>query len=203
MNLLDLTTMQPISESDLYARFPYVSFPADLTGVNLANFGVAQLVYTSAPSSQYATVAQSGYVLNGDGTYSTNWTSTPISLAQAQQIQLDALTAYAQKLAWADITYNGATIPTNAKAGVIMAHIAAGTTTITFKGDNSVFIQVAPTDAIAIQTAMADQIGLAFAVEAQLVTQIQALSTVDAVAAYDVASNWTTVQASLTSQPTA
>lgn len=198
--LINISTMQPVSRADVQAMFPYSTFPADLSIMSIADLaaiGIAPLNYTTAPSSQFYSVAMGTPTANADGTYTTTWVQTPIELAQAIQIQMDALSTYTQNIAWADITYNGATIPTNATCGVIMSHIAAGTASITFKGDNNVFIQVAPSDATAIQTAMANQLGLAFAVEAQLATQINALTTVDAVAAFDIASNWTTTQTAI------
>jgi len=202
MTLISISTLQIVTPSQLQQMFPNVSFAGDFSLVSTAEwatYGVAPLTYTTAPSSQFYSVAMGTPTANGDGTYSTTWTQTPIELASAQTIVLNNLSSYAQNLAWADITYNGATIPTNATCGVIMSHIAAGTASITFKGDNGVFIQVAPSDATAIQTAMANQLGLAFAVEAQLTTQINALTTVDDLAAYDIASSWTTAQAAIVS----
>lgn len=201
MTLISISTMQVVSFPQLQQMFPYTSFPSDMSQMSvaeLATFGVAPLTYTSQPSSQYYTVAMGTPTANGDGTYSTTWVQTAIPLAQAQAIQLNNLTSYTSQQAYADITYNGASIGTNATVGVIMAHVASGTQTITYLGDNGVFIQVAPSDASAIQAAMANQIGLAYAACQQLTTQINALTTVDQVAAYDIASSWTTVMASLT-----
>jgi hypothetical protein len=202
MTLINISTQQIITFAQLQQMFPYTSFPSDLSvmsNADLATFNVAPVTYTTAPSSQFYTVTMGPFTANADGSYTTTWVQTPVSLAQAQQIQLSALAAYAQNIAWADVTYNGATIPTNATAGVIMAHVAAGTSTITFKGDNGVFIQVAPSDATAIQALMANQVGLAFTVESQIATQINALTDVTDVANLDIATTWTTVQASVSS----
>lgn len=198
--LISISTLQIVTRDQLQQMFPYTSFVPDFSVISAADwaqYGVAPLTYTAQPSSQYFSVSMGTPVANGDGTYSTTWVQTPIDLASAQNIQLNNLTTYTQNIAWSDITYNGATIPTDATCGVIMAHIAAGTQSITFKGDNGVYIQVAPSDAVAIQTAMANQLGLAFAVEAQIAQQINALTDTADVAAYDIASNWATAQAAI------
>jgi hypothetical protein len=200
MTLINISTQQIISLSQLQQMWPNVSFPADIstmTVTQLSAFGVAPLTYTTQPSSQFYTVAMGPFTENADGTYSTTWIQTAISLTQAQSIQLTNLTNYTQTAAYADITYNGATIGTNATVGVIMAHVAAGTQTITYLGDNGVFIQVAPSDAAAIQTMMATQIGLAYATCQQLTNQINALTDTADVAAYSIATNWATVEAAI------
>lgn len=200
--LINIQTLQIVSRTDLQTLFPNVTFPADfslMSATDWAAWGVAPLNYTAQPSSQFYTVTMGTPTKNDDGSYTTTWVQTPIDVATAQQIVLSDLDAYTQNIAWADVTYNGATIPANATCGVILSHVASGTSTITFKGDNGVYIQMSPSDAVAIQNQMANQLGLAFQIESQLAAQITALTTVDALAAYDIASNWATAQAAITS----
>lgn len=200
MTLIDITTQQIISQSQFFAMWPHTSFPADLSTLSitqLAAYGVAPLTYTTQPSSPYYTVAMGPFTENADGTYSTTWVQTAIPLAQAQQMQLTNLASYTETQAYSDITYNGASIGTNATVGVIMAHVAQGTQTITYLGNNGVFIQVSPSDASAIQTAMANQIGAAYAICQQITNQIKALTSTADVAAYDIATNWASTKTAM------
>jgi hypothetical protein len=189
MNLLDLTTMQPISEQEFRARNPLVSFPAVLSPADIAGFGVAELLFTPCPTSEFSSFSQGTPTQNPDGTYSITWIQTDLPLDQAQQILLNKVAAYRYGVAYKPVVYNSVSIPVDSDVMSILNVVSNGTATIDFKGING-WLSMAPSDAKALIDQIQTQVQGAFTNEKAHHDNIMALTTVAAVASYDYSTGW-------------
>jgi hypothetical protein len=189
MILIDTTTLQIISEQDLRTRNPLVSFPAVLTPEVLVGFGVAQLIYTAQPSTEFGSVSMGTPTDNGNGTFSTTWVQQSLPIEQCQQIQLNKLAAYRAAIVYKDVVYNNVAVPVDTQVIAILQVVAAGTATIDFKGNNG-WLKVAPADATAIITAIQTQVQNGFSNEKAHHDAIMALTDVEAVISYDFTTGW-------------
>lgn len=189
MNLIDLSTMTPLSLDELSSRNPLVSFPAQPTVEDLAPFGVAPLTYTPSPISDYGTYTQSGYVQNADGTYSTQWTLSALPLEEAQAVLLAKVAAYRANIAYQNVAYNNVHVPVDSQVITILSVVQNGTATIDFKGVDG-WLSITPSDATALIAQIQTQVQAAFTNEKKHHDAIMALTTTDEVAAYDYTTGW-------------
>jgi hypothetical protein len=189
MNLINLTTMTPISESEFRAANPHVSFPAVLQASDLTGFNVAPLNFTPCPTSDYSSFTQGTPTQNADGSYSTTWIQSDLPLEQAQEVLLNKVAAYRRGIAYQNITYNNISIPVDTDVMTILNVVASGTQTINFKGSNG-WLSMAPSDAKALIAQIQTQVQNAFTNEKNHHDAIMALTTVAQVQSYDFSTGW-------------
>jgi hypothetical protein len=184
INILDLKTMCLISEQELRARHPLISFSANLQGHHLEGTGYAEVVYTQQPQNQFTTCLQGPHE-ERDGKWYTTWIQSPLPIKQCQNILLNKIVELRRNVVRKDVVIDNVRIQNSESTIIALTMIANGSISADFKGLDG-WLKLQPSDAKQILDTINAQIQAGFSNEKRHYDAIMAIEKIDDIMNYDI-----------------